>query len=239
MRGRSLELAVKHAAIAYRKEGRECVLVQQYPRTGTGKDGVLIYAGDAPADFLGAIDNYPAAVECKETARKSFPLSKIEPDQRAALDAFEESGFDVRLIVDLTGLEECYVLPWFQVAAFIMAPWRKSLSLTWLRAFGQLAPYVEVNGQFRCLFLDAVAHPEAEQCLLDVWDERKSKPLVSLDGDDDDEPVEQKVSPYKGLTQDQIKERLMEAVHAGLVRQRAAKPKRAPRWGKKRSGGQP
>lgn len=233
-RGRELELAVKRAAVEYRKESRAC-LVQQFPRTATGPGGTLVYAGSAPADFLGAIGNVASAVECKECAAKSFPLANIDTEQRAALDAFEAYGFDVFLVIDMAAYGEVYILPYFTVAAFIAAPYRKSLTIDYLRAFGQLVPMEGEDKKRRALFLDAVAHPEADRALLSFWDDRKDKPLVSLDGPDDtdEEPTERKPSPYAGLTKDQIKERLRAAVEEGLVNQLKEQSKKRT-WGTKR-----
>ncbi len=178
-RGRQLELAVKRAAVDYRK-ARRCVLLQQYPRTATGRDGELIYAGSAPADFLGAIasnvdDARALAVECKEVNGSSLPLSRLDDEQRMALDVLHQLGALVYLVVDFVPVEEVYVIDWRHVAEFRSAPWRESLSLAFCRAHGLLVPEVNRDGKAgyrRALFLDGKEHPLAEAARRTIAAER-------------------------------------------------------------------
>lgn len=246
IRGRALELAVKRAAVDYRKDGR-ALLLQQFPRTATGPGGSVVFAGQAPIDFLGAwkIDGeiYGAALECKETAEPRLSLTDekkgLHADQRATIQMFDDFGYDCRVIIDFTGAGECYIVPWFQIAAFCAAPWRRSLSLRWCRAHGQLVPSIKVDGdKSKAMFLDAEAHPESEKALLEIWDERKNKPIVSLDVDDDldtllDDAAPPSASAYAGMTKEQILDRIREATQLG-IENAAKKQNRRQKWGAKR-----
>jgi penicillin-binding protein-related factor A (putative recombinase) len=184
-RGKPLELGLWHEGKACFKSARAAI-VRQYPRMAAGPDGTMIYAGDAPVDFLGArAGGHAIALEAKETDRESFPLDEdhLGRSQIAACRALVSMGVDVQLVIDYKRVAEVYAVFWGHVDAFLDAPWRASLSLDWARAYGLLLPEHDREDERlrRTLFLDGAPHPDQADCLLRVQTERQSRPVITLD----------------------------------------------------------
>jgi penicillin-binding protein-related factor A (putative recombinase) len=218
-RGRELELCVKRAAKLYRKQGRACLL-QQYPRASTGRDGMVILTGSAPADFLGALGKLPGAIECKSCKVKSFPLSNIDDEQCAALDALERYGFDVRIVLEMVVFDEVYVVRWRPLREFIRAPWRKSLTIEWLRAFGRVARIDAPNRQKRVRFLDVEAHPDCERATREMLKQRSEALTRAQPSDEEEEAPQPKPPPVRvALTVDEVRARIRDAAQEGISRQ--------------------
>ncbi len=245
-RGSELELAIARAAREYRKQGI-CALVKQEPRVST-INGEMAYTGSAAIDFLGC--HGPAGkftagralcVEAKQTGKKSFPLRDLRDDQVAALEAFHALGADVRVCVDMTEIGECYLVDFIFVSCFIAAPWRRSLSVQWLRAYGLLLPEVNRDtAQRKVLFLEGKEHPQWEQYREEVDFERETKPTIKLDdSEDDDAPRPVKPDEYAGKTPEEVREMrhasLVESIALGYERQKN-KPVRTWTKGRRRAG---
>lgn len=184
-RGKGLELGLAHEGKACLKSARAAI-VRQYPRMAAGPNGTMIYAGDAPVDFLGArAGGHAIALEAKETDRESFPLDEdhLSRSQIAACRALVSMGVDVQLVIDYKRVAEVYAIPWARVDAFLAAPWRASLSLDWARAFGLLLPelYRDDETRRRTLFLDGAPHPERSAAINRVVAERTACPVITLD----------------------------------------------------------
>jgi penicillin-binding protein-related factor A (putative recombinase) len=231
MRGRALELAVARQATAYYREGR-CVLARQYPRTATGAHAAVVYVGDAPIDFLGVMaPATPLAVECKETSEHSFPIEKLEEDQRNALDAFARFGGRTLVLIDFEKHGECYSIEWHHIRDFIAAPWRKSLSLAWCRAFGMLVPTTPRDADdWKVMFLDGVPHPAQLEAHIEVARERHGAPIVSLEPAEKPQP---RTAGAEKMTIEERMQRIRAATEEGIVNatKKASRPKWAPRRG--------
>jgi penicillin-binding protein-related factor A (putative recombinase) len=232
-RGKALEGAVRRAAVAYRKaDPKSCLLIQQHPRVAM-INGFMREVGTAPADFLGAIAGKPAAVECKETEEPSWPLSKMDGAQLDALSVMHAAGFDVRLVIDFKVMFEVYSIAWQWFADFVAAPWRKSLSLTWCRAYGELVPQDdrEKPDHRRVRFLDGRPHVQLATCLEAITLERQTLPVVSLDPPD---IVGTAHVPSLPRTKEEREAATLAAVNEGVGRQLelAKRGGRTPRkWG--------
>jgi hypothetical protein len=184
-RGKGLELGLAHEGKACLKSGRAAI-VRQYPRMAAGPDGTMIYAGDAPVDFLGArAGGHAIALEAKETDRESFPLDDdhLSRAQIAACRALISMGVEVQIVIDYKRVAEVYAIPWAAVDAFLAAPWRASLSLDWARAHGLLLPEHDRDDETRrrTLFLDGAPHPERGAAGNRVIAERAVCPVITLD----------------------------------------------------------
>lgn len=190
--GKPLELAIVHAATHYKKQGR-CALARQYPRLAW-RDGAMRYASKAPIDFLGAHKGGRAlAIEAKEINDLSLELateSGLSEDQRSACALLYRLGADVHVIVDVVPEREVYDLRWAVITTFLNAPWRRSLSLQWMRAYGQLLPEEnrDVEAERRVLFLDGDPHIGKETAYLAVVAEKAKSPVIDLAGDGEVKP---------------------------------------------------
>jgi len=243
-RGKSLELAIARAARGYRKEARAC-LMRQFPQMAW-RGGSYEYVSDAPIDFIGVVYDREQprayALECKETGEASFPIAKLEEHQRQALEAFRACGADTRIAVDFTRIKEVYLLDWLLVDTFILAPWRKSLTVDWCRAYGLLIPEEnrDKDETRRALFLEGAAHKDQARCLEIVSTERQQKPVISLDSDfsdeDDDDEREVRKELLAPMTPEQIRRRGVDAINASLDRaskqlaKQSARERNRKRW---------
>ncbi len=244
-RGKPLELAIARTGRDYRKAGR-CAIIKQEPRVST-INGEVAYTGGAPLDFVGVRADGPVpgrclVIEAKETGLQSFPLCQLEDDQRTALEAFRVLGADTRVAIDFTAIGEIYLLDWLLISMFIEAPYRKSLSLQWCRAYGLLLPETdkEEPAKRRVAFLDGKEHPEWKQYREEVELERETKPIIKLDDEeDDDAPRPVKPDEYAGKTPEEVREMrrtsLIESIALGYERQKN-KPVRTWAKGRRRAG---
>lgn len=172
-RGNALELGIKHAGAAYRRVRRAAVLKQEPRRLWDGTP-----AGKAPVDFLGTREGRALAIEAKETDSDRFEMrdDHLAPAQIKTCDELLACGFEVWLVIDFTKHAEVYAIPWQEVARFLTAPWRSSLSLDWCRAYGLLLPE-EFRGdekRRRTLFLDGARHADAAVALAAVNAEKSA-----------------------------------------------------------------
>lgn len=239
-RGGALELAISRAGRDYRHAGRACI-VRQSPPIANYNNGI-IFSGTAPIDFLGTLPGGQLiAIEAKETRTASLPLSRIRDDQRELMRALHTLGGDVHLVVDFSEVLEVFAIGWSVVAAFIAAPARQSLSLTWCRCNGLLLPEENTDDSTRrrVLFLDGAPHPGAEYAReeLAVLEQRKASAPFSIDrpGDrlvinKDQDVIEELLSegdrasidfpsvPLR-LTAEQRRDRIINATQAGIDNQ--------------------
>jgi len=174
--GKPLELAISRAAREYRKQKR-CVLLRQH--TGVSNvGGFAEYTQSAPIDFLGVQSSGRALfVEAKSTEEASLPVveDKFKAHQVATANTLEHFGALGWLVVWFERMNEVYAVPWKYARAFFSAPWRKSLPLHWMRAYGLLCPQSggESSEPWKVWFLDGVAHEEREVALAAVAAERE------------------------------------------------------------------
>lgn len=174
LRGRPLERAVARAARAYLAAGR-CELRKIPTPVVTAGDGEKIRQ-PAGLDFRGVLAGGRALVlECKEHEGSSLPLDKFPAHQQAEARRLAELGADVRLVVALEDARETFSIPFAgALNAFLLAPWRQSISLDFCRACGELLPDAprERPDSRSCLFLDGREHPARAAALLAVEGER-------------------------------------------------------------------
>lgn len=171
--GRSLELALVRGARHYRAAGRMVILIRQHHEAERTS---------APVDLIGAVDSQPWALEAKMTAGNAFPLKAERAGQRAALQLMHDNGFTVGLVIEFTDHGETFLCPWSAVAAFEAAPWRRSLSLDWCRAYGLLLQRHLASDGSRgdaVLFLDGAPHLFSATSLDQVLAERASHPVIT------------------------------------------------------------
>jgi penicillin-binding protein-related factor A (putative recombinase) len=216
MRGRSLESAVGKAAKLYERQGR-CFLHHRPTPTRQRNDGTVVYAEKAGVDFEGHDGEARALyVECKETRGKSFPLVDLTDGQRRFMDARHRMRARCLLVVDFTAIGETYAISWEHVQAFLLNPWRESLSLDWCRAFGQLVP----NADGVCLFLDGVPHMAATECMAAVEAEKARPRQAKLFERTSAKQLElrERLNRPSPKTPAEARARILEAADAGMRR---------------------
>jgi penicillin-binding protein-related factor A (putative recombinase) len=165
-RGAALEVAIARGGSHYARVGRARI-VRQHPPVANDANGVF-YAGHAPIDFLGALaGGQMLALEAKQQHGQSWPIANLRDDQRDAMRAFHELGADVRLVLDFLDRHEVFSIAWPTLAAFLDAPPRESLTITWCRAHGLLMREETAHDadRRRVLFLDAVPHPNKHEAI--------------------------------------------------------------------------
>lgn len=215
-RGSALENAISAACVHYERAGRASIRKQHTQRVGPNG----IWASKSPIDFRGVIAplGNAIAIEAKECKAASFSLCEdhFAAKQRTALDRQLALGCTTYLVVDMIRHEETYRVPWLQVQTFLAAPWRNSLSLYWLRAYGSLCRE-DGRGTPRrhCWVLDVELHPLQAVSMLAVKAEREKSPVISLDEPDYD-PV---TKSAEKLTKEERIERVRRATEAGIARQ--------------------
>lgn len=232
-RGGSLENAILLASRRYRKAGVRVVLVKQNPPMATVK-GFAQEVGGAPVDFVG-VHNGALAIEAKETKGKSLALSRLRDDQVSLMGLLAASGARVQLVAWFSDLDEVYAVDWEEVATFLATAYRASWPLCWFRAVGRRLPVEEDGGRWAVQFLDGAPHPDRGKALEELEKDR-AKPRTARETEPDDDLSglisQQKPSPYRGLTIEQVRARLMDAMQEGTERQ-VKKPRRE--W-KRRKG---
>lgn len=238
-RGRPLEVAILRAARKYRKDGR-AMLVKQATPMATGADGLIVYSGTAPVDFLGCHrDGRALAIEAKSTKRPSWPIADLRDDQREALSAFDGLGADVQLMLSFDELGETYALPWRPVATFLANPWRESFTPAWCRAFGLLVPEQDRGDESRrrCLFLDAAEHVDAAQARLAMVEEQqRAKPVAKVEEPEPARLAAPSRPSFVSLSEEERRARILDACNEGIGRalKSAAQAQRfAPRRGRR------
>jgi hypothetical protein len=238
--GKELENAVKRAAVEYRKR-RRCVLLRQH--TGVSNvGGYMQFMGVAPLDFVGVrCDDGPSRaifVECKSTELASLPVDDdhFGAHQVAAGNIFHDLGAEGWLVVEFSRDRECYTIPWPEVRAFFAAPWRKSLSLHFARAYGLLCPSTggEASEPWKLWFLDGKQHEGRETAYLAVAEERAraAGKIVSLAA-----PEQLEATPTRGpekLTVEERKARIRKATEDGIAN--ASRAAGRPKFKRRRTG---
>jgi hypothetical protein len=174
--GASLVNALLRAARYYAANGRPVFLQRQEHTPGRTH---------AHADLVGGVDGRAVALEAKMTRGDYFPLEPKRAAQRAALSELRSRGAGVALVVEFTDHGEIYVASWWRVEQFLVAAWRRSLSLTWFRAWGHLIPQLHAGDESRrcALWLDFETYPTWRQALELLDAERAGQPVFAIDGD--------------------------------------------------------
>lgn len=172
-RGTEFEAAVAAGFAHYQRAGRADVKKQHTPQQHGGG-----YVGQAPIDFRGVVaPAIPFACECKEVASGvSFPLDEdhLPEHERLALDRNVLLGAATYLVVDVVRERAAFRVDWREVQRFIAAPWRASLSLAWLQAFGEVCKETDRdNPKKRAVWvLDVSPHPLRETAYLACIEEK-------------------------------------------------------------------
>ncbi|MGH8277599.1 MAG: hypothetical protein ACRETH_12990, partial [Steroidobacteraceae bacterium] len=125
-----------------------------------------------------------------------------------------------------------YAVEWSHVQAFIRAPYRKSLSLEWFRAYGALVPEEgrDDSGTLRrrAMFLDAAPHWGQAEALAAVEADRARLPVISPEPP---EPVAAPTLPAVPLTKEERLASVRRACAEGVDNQLRKKPRK---WGARR-----
>jgi len=144
--GSDLETAILAAARVYQQQDRAELQKQRTPRLHSGT-----YCAKSPVDFKGwyGPGRQPIYIEAKATSDGKVSFSDIGDGIREKqLEAMRDAAWrSIRmlLVVDFVPLGEVYCIDTREVVRFADAPWRKSLSLHWCRAFGELAKVETFN----------------------------------------------------------------------------------------------
>lgn len=163
-RGSALEdlLARQHAL--YEARGVAWVRKHPTPWTPTRRGGKVVGGrptGFATADFLGVLaGGRGVALEAKECGAPSFPWSRIPPQQRGCLDAYQDAGAVAAVVLwwgpdpkapaqsPRRARDERWAVPWSRCRASIAVGKR---SLAWYPG----APY-RVTGPGLCPWLETL-----------------------------------------------------------------------------------
>ena len=115
-RGRNLEELLQWQHNTYASFARAFVWKVATPVTMLRRDGAIVGAkptGTATADFLGVVrDGRGIAVEAKEIAGNHFPWSRIQPQQRECLDAYDRMNGVAAVVLWWTDHDERWALHW-------------------------------------------------------------------------------------------------------------------------------
>lgn len=240
--GSDLETAISAAARHYANMDK-CELAKQHtPRRFDNQ-----HTAKAPIDFKGwyGPTRQPLYVEAKATSDgviKFVPKDGdgIKENQLNAMRDAVTRGIRMVLVADFVREGEVYVIDVKHVVAFADAPWKKSLSLFWCRAVGELAKVSGEGKHRRVWFLDTIEHPEHAMAGLAIAAEKAKSGSVELFPAELKAPkrVQARLSePMPGPNTDAYRERIMRASDAGLKRAMGSaagkwKPKRKTMWGK-------
>jgi penicillin-binding protein-related factor A (putative recombinase) len=187
LRGRILERAIARAA--KRCYAERCELRKQETPTATSTERGVFYSASAPIDFLGVLEGRACAIEAKQVKRgallriythaQSSNVKWTSPQQEA-MRRQHALGAWVRLVIAFDEHGETFAIDWPALAVFLANPWRKSLSLDWCRAYGELVPDgPRFDAKARVVrFLEGVPHDARALALAAVLEER-SKALLS------------------------------------------------------------
>lgn len=213
--GRALENAIEEGFKHYKKLGRA---VGEKRHNGSRKiKGVWRPVISSGADFSGTLAGGRGLhVEAKETGRTAWPLADISDAEIKHLDKHHTIGAQCLLVIDFTSIKETYAIDWAHVAMFLKNPWRESLSLDWCRAFGCVVE--NVGGT--CLFLDGVAHVDAEECMRVVDAEKtRGRQLSLVEKSTKRSDLVERINRPVPKTAEEYRARILEAADAGMRRQ--------------------
>jgi penicillin-binding protein-related factor A (putative recombinase) len=187
-RGRPLERAIGRAGRIYQREGRAEIKKLPTPIVTVPELGTF-HSEKQPIDFRGTLaGGRSIAIEAKLVSRGAALSVHVGTDasdahltskQQEALREQHQFGAWTRLVVAFDEHGETFAIEWPPLDAFLEAPWRKSISLEWCRAYGELVPdgpRLDVKAR-ACRFLDGRPHEDRELALAHVLEER-SKALV-------------------------------------------------------------
>lgn len=169
----ALELAVMRAFGHYQITGRGEIAKQHTPRLFGGT-----FVAPATIDFKGwyGPTRQPLYVECKATTHTALEFSDkgIRESQLHAIRDAVLRDIHALLVVDFTIEHETYVVNAREIVKFADAPWRRSLSLFWLQAFGELAKESDRHDRKKraTWVLDTSPHPLREAAYLAVVEEK-------------------------------------------------------------------
>lgn len=174
-RGKLLEHAVTAGALMYKREGRAGVRKRDAKQKFIG--GRLIWTSQGDVDFSGDADGRAFYAECKETREPALPLSKLTARQHQ-LDKLADAAArkcTAGVIVGFLPAWRVYWIPYDEIAPFLEAPWRRSISETMCSAWGMLLPVgSSPSGKPLVKFLDGAPHSEKDAALVAVAYERAS-----------------------------------------------------------------
>lgn len=246
IRGRALERSIGRAGTHYRRVGRAEFQKQELGRLW---DGTIVRG--APIDFH-AIEwgDKPRrlAIECKEADGDTLEFGEkgLRETQVAALDRHITEtvppGMPIHvgyLVCDFTARKEVYRIDWsVATREFLSIAWRKSLTLTFFRAFGELCKESNRGDDKhrRVWVLDTALHPEIERATQEVAAERAAfaasgKPPIVLF--DDSRPTRKQAAladrlrgPMPKPGTEEYRQRIAAAMTAGIDRQLRGKKRK-------------
>lgn len=175
--GADLENAIMTAARVYQKQDRAELVKQHTPRLHSG-----FYRARAPIDFKGWANpgRQPLYIEAKATSDGKVAFTNvgdgIKEVQFEAMKTAVARRIRMLLVVWFVPENEMYAIDAQHVVDFAAIAWRKSLSLYWCRARGDLMRF---DGR-RAWFLDAAPHPFQATAEEAVRAECEGKKVIEL-----------------------------------------------------------
>lgn len=124
LRGSSLEELINHTNETYRE--KKLALIQKIPTPikpveidAASRHITLAYFDQkSTVDYIGAVQGIPVCFDAKESASLTFPLQNIHAHQVAFMEAFEGQGGIAFILLQYTGRDETYYLPFRDILRF-------------------------------------------------------------------------------------------------------------------------
>lgn len=136
-RGANLEALLSWQHSIYAANGTAWAWKVATPVTMLRRGGEIRGAkptGLATADFLGIVapDGQGLAIEAKEEGAHRFRWARIQPQQRACLNAYADAGGIAAVVLWWTDVDERWVIPWGAATASM----RQGASMPWRAGSG-------------------------------------------------------------------------------------------------------
>lgn len=124
LRGSTLENLINLSNDIYRS--KKIALVQKIPTPITPMEidkttrhiTLAYFDKQSTVDYIGAVQGIPVCFDAKECASDTFPLANIHPHQVAFMKDFEEQSGISFFMINFTGREEVYLLPFRDLYRF-------------------------------------------------------------------------------------------------------------------------
>lgn len=200
-RGKPLEDALR-AGCAHYKGLRRGNIRKREPNK-IWQDGAPIHISKGDVDFSGDAEGRAFYAEAKSTLKDALPLSELEqrPHQIKKLRDTAASGCMSGVIIGFMPEFSVWWIPFVELAPFLDAPWRRSISRNMCAAWGLLLPMgASPAGRPMVKFLDGAPFTGKDAAITAVNADRLANPLeLSLDLDEPDRPsrrVAKKRNPF-------------------------------------------
>lgn len=124
LRGSTLEDMINHSNMIYRE--KKLALIQKVPTPITpitiDKDSrhitLAYFDQKSTVDYIGAVQGIPVCFDAKECAVRTFPLQNVHEHQIYFMKEFEEQGGIAFILLQFTGEDEIYYLPFSDLYRF-------------------------------------------------------------------------------------------------------------------------